>query len=196
MNVNFDKKTFEAAFGAAIIALAASEKVTKESLRELSRTVLNAHHATEDVSYINKLIEVLTPVNRKVAVLYFKAFGGFTYDDKGKRFAKKSKKHYDQAHADAVEFLAEPHNNIWTWAERNVEVEAKPFDIKKVTAFIENASKKALENGLTRLDVLRAAFAGGMTPELLLQLLGELDYEVNVDGKPLEAPKADEPAPF
>lgn len=196
MNVNFDKKTFEAAFGAAIIALAASEKVTKESLRELSRTVLNAHHATEDVSYINKLIEVLTPVNRKVAVLYFKEFGGFIYDAKALRFVKKSKKHYDDAHAKAMEFLADPHNNIWTWAERNVEVEAKPFDIKKVTAFIENATKKAMENGLTRLDVLRAAFAGGMTPELLLQLLGELDYEVKVDGVPVEGAKPLEEAPF
>lgn len=188
MNVNFDRKAFEVGFGKAILRLQRCEAVTKEVLKDLSRTVLYAHHATEHVDYVNGLIQVLTPMNRKVAVLFFKAFGGFIYDDKNKRFVKKSKKHYDQAHADAVEFLADPHNNIWTWAERHVEVEAKPFDIKKVTAFIENASKKAKENGLNQLDVMRAVFAGGMTVEVLLQLLGEMDFDVAIDGQPIVPP--------
>ncbi len=69
MNMNFDKAVFNAAFEAAIIVLAGAEKITKETLKDLSRTVLVAHHATEDIGYINRLVDVLTPVNKKVATM-------------------------------------------------------------------------------------------------------------------------------
>ena len=77
----FDKVVFEAGFVRAIRHLGKAEKITKELLRSLSRTVLEAHHATEDVSFLNRTIEVLTPINRQVVVKYFQHYSGFHYDE-------------------------------------------------------------------------------------------------------------------
>src|SRR6478735_4895380 len=142
MNV-FNRAQFEINFAASIDALQQSEGVTKRELRVLSRTVLEAHHSTGDVVFINKLLEVLTPLNKRVCILFFKEFSGFMWDDQLKRFTKKSKKNYDNAHKMYVEFMADPNNNIWSWAERNVKIEQKPFDVKKVTDFIKGAIKKS-----------------------------------------------------
>ncbi len=167
----FNRAQFEINFSASIDALQQSEGVTKRELRVLSRTVLEAHHSTGDVVFVNKLIEVLTPLNKRVAIIFFKEFSGFQWDDQMKRFTKKSKKGYDKAHASYVEFMADPNNNIWTWAERNVDIEPKPFDVKKVTKFIESAIKKSNQK-----DVLKAVLDGGIEVETLFALMDELGY--------------------
>lgn len=174
----FNRATFEAAFAVAIIALASSERTTKEELRVLSRTVLEAVHTTGDIAYVNKLIEVLSPVNKKAARVYFLHFTGFALDEASGLFVSKSKKRYEKAKELSDQFLTDPNNNLWSWAERNIEVQKKDFDIKQVTKAIENFIGTAKKNGLSELDVLRAAFAGGFTPELLIQMLGEVGYEV------------------
>ena len=74
----FDKNQFDAAYKANVEKLAASEKITKELLRSMSRDVLEAHHATGDVAYINGIIAVLSPMNKKVCILFFKEFSGHT----------------------------------------------------------------------------------------------------------------------
>ena len=60
----FDKNQFDAAYKANVKKLAASEKVTKDLLRSMSREVIEAHHVTGDVAYINGVISVLSPMNR------------------------------------------------------------------------------------------------------------------------------------
>lgn len=170
MNV-FNRAQFELNFTASIDALRQSEGVTKRELRVLSRTVLEAHHSTGDVYFINTLIDALTPLNKRVSILFFKEFSGFMWDDQLKRFTKKSKKGYDKAHAAYVEFMADPNNNIWTWSERNVEIEQKPFDVKKVTKFIEQAIKKSNQK-----EVLKAVLDGGIEVETLFALIEELGY--------------------
>lgn len=182
MNVNFDKVKFEALFVEAINKLAGAERITKELLKALSRSVLEAHHATENVAYINQLIPVLTPMNRKVVVLFFKEFSGFQWDDENKRFTKKSKKKYDAAHATSMEFLADPHNNIWTWAERNVEVEKKPAPgvLEKVALFMTEIMPKAEKAGIEQADVLKAIFASGIKADAIIAAFNAMDYEEEV----------------
>ena len=194
MNVNFDKKAFQIQFAKDLKKLAGAEKITKEGLRDMSRSVLNAHHATEDVSFINQLIPVLTPVNRKVAILFFKEFSGFMWDAETMRFVKKSKKNYDNAHAASMAFLEDPHNNIWTWAERNVEVEKKPQPsvLEKVETFIHDILPKADKAGLTQADILTAIFKGGIKPEAVIAAFDAMGLEL----AGVEPEKQHEPAPM
>lgn len=186
------RAAFVAAFDVAFDAIAQSENVTKRELKALSRTLLAAIHGTEDatlygdIQFINRLLTVLTPVNRKVAVKFFEHFTGFHYSEQLLTFTKKSKKRGVQAQDDAREFLADPNNNIWSWAERHIDVEVKPFTALKVTKFIEGAIKK-LDNN--QAEVLKAVLAGGITLDTIIAVMQEMgDVEVDV--------KQDEPAPF
>lgn len=175
MKQGFDKLAFEKALTRALKLLAHSERVTKEQLRVLSRSVLEAHHSTEDVGYVNRLIEVLTPVNRKVAVAYFEHFGGFHYDDALGRFTKKSKKRYDDAAKLSDAFLEDPLNNIWSWAARNIEVKAKDFELAQVTTAMGNYLKKAKKAGISQADVMKAVLAAGIEADTIIAMLDTID---------------------
>lgn len=180
MEQQFDKKVFELAFAKALKRIASAEKVTKEALRDLSRTILEAWHTTGDVSYANKLLAVLTPVNKKVFIEYAKHFSGFRFDDQTNMFTGKSKKHYDDAHKLCVAFLEDPLNNIWTWAERNIEIAPKAFDLKDVTKWASNAIKKAQKENVSKGDLLAAMFEGGFELDDLLKVMDKLGYQADV----------------
>jgi hypothetical protein len=180
MTKNFDKAAFEVAFSTSIIALITSERVTKAELQVCSRTVLEAVHATGDIGYANRLIDVLTPVNKKVCIVFMKHFTGFSFDDKLNLFHKKSKKRYEQAHKDAMEFLDDPMNNIWSWAARNIEVQAKEFTLDLVTKSVEGYLKKANANGISQADVMRAILKGGITSDAILAIMGDIGYDVGI----------------
>lgn len=181
MSQAFNRVAFEAAFNESLEAIRNSEQITKRELRALSRTVLEATHATGDILFVNNLVAVLTPVNKKVANLYFKEFTGFTFDEATMRFTKKSKKRYEQAALSSVEFLADPLNNIWSWAERNVEVEKKDFDLEQVTKAFQTFVKKAMKENLTQKDVLKAVLKAGVEADTIIELMGEMyDFDVNV----------------
>lgn len=184
---DFDKAAFEVAFSTSIIALIGSEKVTKAQLQVCSRTVLEAVHATGDIGYANRLVDVLTPINKKVGTVFFKRFTGFSFDDKLGMFTKKSKKRYEQAHKDSMEFLDDPLNNIWSWAERNIEVTPKEFTLDAVTKGIEGYLKKANANGIEQADVMRAIIKGGITADAILAIMGDIGYDADVvDNKVVE----------
>ena len=157
----FDKNQFDVAYKANIGKLAASEKITKELLRSMSRDVLEAHHATGDVAYINGIIAVLSPMNRKMCILFYKEFSGHLCNEEGV-FGKKDKKRYDEAHKKSFDGLEDPHFNVFSWAERNVEVERKPFTLGKLQQQMGSLVKKAEENKISHADIIRAMFANGI----------------------------------
>lgn len=198
----FNRVKFLETFAASLDMLRQSEQVTKRELRELSRSVLDALHNGDDgeqgklaaikgdIQFVNTLMNALTPINRKVAVLYFQHFTGFHFDVKENRFTKKDGKRYLTCVAASAEFLAEPGNNLWTWAERNIVVEPKPFDLKKVTQFIDNALKKTNQD---ELGVLRAVLDGGVKVGTIIALMHQLGIEAA--RQPAEIPAAGDPAP-
>ena len=157
----FDKNQFDASYKTNIEKLAASEKITKDLLRSMSREVLEAHHVTGDVCYINGLIAVLSPMNKKVCILFFKEFSGHLCNDEGV-FGKKDKKRYDEAHKKSFDGLEDPHFNVFSWAERNVEVERKPFTLGRLQQQMGSLVKKAEENKISHADIIRAMFANGI----------------------------------
>lgn len=173
MSNQFNKEKFESAFAVSVEALRVSERTTKAELMALSRLVLEAVHATENIAYVNDLLAVLTPMNKQTAELYFAEFSGFHMWE-GK-FSKKDKKNYDAVKQKALEFLADPLNNIWTWATRNVKVEPKEFDLSKVTKSMETFMKKADKENMSQADVLRAVFKAGFKLDALIVALSEVD---------------------
>lgn len=172
------KATIET-IGVKIEELGKSERITKALLSELSREVLtvvlidegkDTGKGTEDSRTINELINVLTPVNKRAAIVFFKHFVPFTRvtDENGEfvSFGKKDKKTWEEKIELVKESLADPHFNLWTWADRNIEVEPKAYDVKKVTKAIETALKKA-----NKADVIRAIMAGGLEIADILEVM-------------------------
>lgn len=177
----FVKEAFEAFFANSLEKLDGAEKITKAVLLDLSRQVLAAHHETQDIGYINRLLAVLTPMNRATANLYFSEFSGFNFSAKDGLFGRKDKKNYEAAHARAVEFLEDPLNNIWTWAARNVQVEAKEFDEERLKKSMEATLKKADKNGLSQKQVLSALLAAGLTFDTLMEVMDELTAKIEAN---------------
>lgn len=175
--MSFDKSKFEHLFFASLEKIQSSENVTKRELRDVSRTVLEAWHATGNVMYINRLLKALTPVNKKAMVAFAKHFSGFSYDDVLGEFTHKSKKRYDKAHKECIDSLKDPHFNLWTWAERHIELAVKPFEIDSVEKYIKNAMNKAAGVGLSEVDILKAVFRAGVKPEAIIQVMDEMGME-------------------
>lgn len=172
----FDKNQFDAAYKANVEKLAASEKITKDLLRSMSRDVLEAHHATGDVAYINGIIAVLSPMNRKMCILFYKEFSGHLCNEEGV-FGKKDKKRYDEAHKKSFDGLEDPHFNVFSWAERNVEVERKPFTLGKLQQQMGSLVKKANENKISHADIIRALFANGVEVNEFLKVMEHMAEE-------------------
>ena len=170
----FDKVVFERDFGTAIDNVKKSEDVTKRELRVLSRTVLEAHHCTENVHYINVLLGVLSPVNRRACVEYFKAFSGFKYDDNVKLFSKKDKPKYDEKHKSALLFLEDPLNNIWVWCDRNLKIEAKEPSLEAFSKYVTNFVNKT-QGKISHAEILKAVFKAGMTLDEVVDSLAIFD---------------------
>lgn len=170
----FDKAQYDVEFKGEVSKLAEAEKITKAVLLTLSRSALVAHHNTQDVHYVNSIIKVLTPVNRKVAILYFQEFTGFQWSDEKGEFTKKDKKAYDEVFVKAMEFLDDPLNNIWSWAARNVEVEAKEFTIERMKKQFESTLKKAKDNQITELMVIETMMEAGLSMDTLIALMDKI----------------------
>lgn len=169
-----DIKAYDKSFKASVKKLEGAEAIVRETLRELSRSTLEALFEHENIIYVNKLVQAkMTPVNRKALLLYFKHFTGFNFSEEKNEFVKKNKATFEDKKAAALEFLSDPLNNFWVWADRNVEVEAKPLDLKRVSKFIERTLKKANEDGIKQADVIKAILEGGLDMETLMTVLDE-----------------------
>lgn len=169
----FDIKQLLSTIDARIESLNNAEKIVREELRSLSRDVLYALHEHGNIEVVNKVVQAnLTAVNRKAIIVFFKEWTGFHYDDAAKMFTKKNKAQYDNVKESCLIALNEdPHWNFWSWAEREIVVEAKGFDPKKVTKFIENQMKKAEKDGFKQADVIRAILAAGIEVDALVEIL-------------------------
>jgi hypothetical protein len=185
----FNANAFVSTFDNVLETLANSEKITKAVLQTLSRDLLELLHTKNpkqgDIGYINRTIAVLTPVNRKVFIEFNKEFTGFILSKAGNVFEKKAKKHYDDVALKALVWLEDPMNNIWSWADRNVEIVAKEFTLDVVKKNMETMFKKADKSGINRLDVITTILQAGITVDELVQAMekaGELaDVVENIE---------------
>lgn len=188
------RQEFINAFNLALAAIAGAERITKQELLTQSRALLAAlvgHGDMEatlvgDIQFINQLIPVLTPMNQKTAILFFKEFAGFHFEEETKQFTKKIEKDKVKLKDKTVRFLDDPLNNIWTWAERNVKIEKKAFDLKRVTKVIEQAREEMDGNDEA---IILAILDGGLSPAAILAIMQNMVEVVE------PAPEVNEPAP-
>ena len=169
----------------ATASLRASEKNVKIRVAELSRDLLQyiVIDSTPDIESANRFVEALTPVNRRVAVLFLTAFLPFrtvTEEGEGKgefvRFGKMDKRQVEAKTAACEEFLADENKTLWTWQKENVNID-KPVDyVGRVTKAVTAALKH--DTGVD--DVIKAVLAGGLSADDILAIMGELvdDEEV------------------
>jgi hypothetical protein len=151
-----DIKAFDAEFDQAIETLKNSERITKDTLRIYANLAIDATHQTGQCAYLNKLSAVLTPMNKKVWMLFAKHFAGFHYNTDELLFDKKSKKRYAQASKDWTAFREDPNNNLWTWADRHVQIEQKPYNIEKLGKALSSAWKAAHAANISNADIIKA----------------------------------------
>lgn len=166
MNKQFDSTKFYNSFNITIKALAESERITKDALRSLSRECLMLLHYESknqgDISPVNKIISVVTPMNRKTFILFMQEFSGFRFDEKLGEFSKKDKQLYEEKCKKACNMLDDPHFNLWTWAELHVNVEKKKFKLDTIGRDIVKALSEEDEEGnavYTKADILKAVIA-------------------------------------
>lgn len=172
-NKNFDALAFNAALVVTLETLAGAEKITKETLRSLSREMLDSVHVGGDIQPVNRLLDVLTPMNRSACVEFFKEFSGHYYQANEQKFAKKDKKNYEAKYAAASEFLDDPLNNVWSWLQREgLEVgKGKVFKLENVTKYIERALEQAKEAKIDQADLFKAMVKGGLDVKLIEGIL-------------------------
>lgn len=150
---NLNKKEI----GAKVTKLANREKVTKQLLGELSREMLTYVYESKDIAMVNRLISVLTPINKKVAIAFFSAFVGWTMNVETGEFGKQQKdKPFTKKAYLADDFLATKDNTIWTWADTEIEVapKAKNYGMK-ISKLVDKALNDA-EEGIELKEVLFA----------------------------------------
>lgn len=175
----FNSAAFLASFDRQLKHLATSEKITKTTLQTLSRDLLALLHTKNDkqgdIGYINRTVAVLTPVNRKVFLEFGREFTGYILNDDGTMFLKKSKRHYDVVAIKAMEWLDDPMNNIWSWADRHIELVSKEFTLDSVKKQTESMLKKAKKANISQSEMLAAIFESGFTIDALLIMLEKTD---------------------
>lgn len=177
-----------------ITTLGKNEAVTKQLLGELSREVLSIHlpvtntdiggincygFTIHNVNVVNKLLSVLSPVNKRVARIFFINFLPYTFDSETNTFGKMLKKDSarDTKHLAIASFLHEADNNIWTYQEEHINMEAKPVDYSaKISKTIASALK-ADKGGMSASEVLQAVFAGGVSVADVIAMLEVVDNQ-------------------
>lgn len=157
------KNVTKASLDKRINAFAGSEKTTKEQFGEFSREVLMYVYKTGDINMVNRALEVLSPVHKRIAYKFFPTFLAWEFNkdsSKPKRFGKKLQKEAQvkSRQTKAEEFSQNESNTIWTWQEKNVEVTKKPTDWGKRLGdtLKKGTSDDAGEKRLTTLSVATA----------------------------------------
>jgi hypothetical protein len=177
----FDSLVFVGTFDKVLESLQNSEKITKAVLQELSRNLLELLHSKNtkqgDIGYINRTINVLTPVNKRAFILFCKEFTGFICNDDGTMFLKKSKKHYDAVALKALEWLEDPLNNLWTWQTRNIDMEkvVVPYSLDNIRESFAQMVKKGGKVNISKADIIGAMFDTGFTIEDLIETLEKVE---------------------
>jgi hypothetical protein len=181
------KNNFKAHIYALIAEIGAAERITKAKLSVLSRDMLTYIVDSNDIDSANRLLAVLTPVNYRVAVEYFTHFLPWqTENDKDGKFLRFGKK-FIKKRDDIVEWLSVDTNDMWVWADTNIEIKPKQKDFagmitRAVTQAI-NGDEKSDTPSLDKSAIISAVFAGGVSLEEMLEAMQVIEAEKDAEAE-------------
>ena len=170
-----------------IKSIAAAERITKVQLGQLSRDMLKFINIQghDRIDLVNELTVVLTPVNKRTAILFFKHHLPWSFDDATKTFMKKfdAGKKTDRKLADTQKLLDDVNANIWTWAESNVKVEFTAPNFNKAIIDVltkAQAGKINPETGeavgaLSVYEIMQAVLQSGIEADAMLDTIGAIE---------------------
>ena len=190
--MSFNRIAFEGSFDKRLATLAGSEKITKAELQTLANETVQWTQDIGQTAYMNRLMAVMSPFNKKLVKVFFLYFTGFHFDEASALFDKKSPKRYPEALKRWDTFKEDPLNNIWTYS-REVKVDHPPLttgDVSKRISALWSAGHKA---NISNVDMLKAMLTASQPtkgkkdiPQLIFSLsdvidaLQSLDVEVAV----------------
>lgn len=176
----------KAAVYAMIEEIAAAEKITRKVLGAISRDLLIYVPDSHDIDSVNRLLGVLTPMNKQAAIYYFGHFLPWEQEkdanDNFIRFGKmiQGDKKVNKKLAAITEWLSDQKNNIWVWSKANLEIKPKNFGM-----LISKAIQKALKGDeesnsppLSRDQILDAVFEGGIQIDDLLNAVERQEQRI------------------
>lgn len=179
------------------------ETTFKQELATLSRELLEYVPSTGDIDAVNRLIAVLSPLNKDKVTAFFKAFLSHKLD-KGV-FGKKStnKDMVAKRNKAITMFLSVESNNVWTWLAEK----AKPVERQRKAKDLGKAVERAVEAAIATEDnpdaidlrevlkrTIRACIGGGMK---LSEIMETFESVAKEEAQPeiIKAEKPEETAP-
>lgn len=176
----FNTQAFDKAFPKQIETLKGAEKITRETLRPLSRDVLLAVHATGHIRYMNELIEVLSPLNKRVLIEFFKKYTGYSFDKVQGLFTGKSKKRYDDARIECFKRLEDPNFNAFSWGTQVIERGAAGVSFDAFRKYMASHIIKLKNQGIDDVSILKAVIKGGLSPLAIVELMDSVGYDLTL----------------
>lgn len=183
----FNRMAFEATFDKRLTTLQNSEKISKAELQTLANETVEMTHVSGQIVYMNKVMAVLSPFNKRLAKTFFLYFTGYHFDETSALFDKKSPKRYPEALKRWNTFKEDPLNNIWTYS-RDVKVEHPPLttgDVSKRISALWSAGHKA---NISNVDMLKAMLTASQPtkgkkdiPQLIFSLSDVIDALQSLD---------------
>jgi hypothetical protein len=139
----------------------------------------------DTIELVNELLAVLTPMNKTIAIAFFKKHLPWGWLEEGQRFDKKfdEGKRYGKKWDDTIAFLEDPANDIWSWAKANLVTQfIVPNYQKMITNAVSNAmaGKKNPDTGeregaISAVTILEAVVAGGVSADDLLEVFSNIE---------------------
>lgn len=169
---------------ARIDALSKAEGTVFSELGLASRELLIYVPVTNDIGMVNRLLKVLSPSNKRVAILYFREFLPWNWDDKAVMFTGKTHGETKQAKKMTAidQWLSDETNNIWVWADRNVEVKQRNANyFNQIGNLVERAltdngkNSDGTERKIGAKDVFYAVIQGGVSLDDMLAIAAEAE---------------------
>ncbi len=197
-NGNNGLNNLKASIDTRIDTLKSAEASVKVELGHISRELLLYVPASNDIGAVNRLLKVLSGSaragNQRMAVLYFRNFLPWAYDDKAHMFTVKIKGDTKIAKKMTAidEWLKDDNANIWTWADRNIETRERE---KNYASQITSLVKRALEDEKYAINprvVVSAIITGGVSLDDIMSLVTDAQEIAKLEAEKAKANTANE----
>ncbi len=151
------------------------ERTFKAEMSAISREMIGYIAENGDIDAVNRLLAVLTPVNKEKTRSFFSHHLPYNWDAKTLRFGSKSKNPEVVAKKKKIadNFLADEKADIWSWvaeqASHKPEAKAKEYE-KKIEALVKKAIEDKDEN-IPVSAVIRAVIKAGASLAEIMEAL-------------------------